>query len=223
MDTIQQYGFHISKMALLLKPKGVENSRRGFRWMDGLDIRKAAANAHMGDTCCVSWHVATAGFSQLFWLLPLGGFQVSLTFSSCICWGLSNPGRSRYVRFLVLASAIRVVKSTCWTAVLPQKIGTASEDQLPFFIRPLLDGFCLCVGGRFWSEVWSLSDPGCVLLVEIWSFQWSKTCQPNTATIKYDSDWKLKVFPLGQILYNMYMMNILWVYMSKGKIWAVLN
>lgn len=78
-------------------------------------------------------------------------------------------------------SAIQVVLDTCgfwcwprqfewWNQLveLPvhQKIGTASEDQLPFFIRPLLDGFCLCVGGRFWSEVWSLSDPGCVLDTE---------------------------------------------------------
>lgn len=33
--------------------------------MDG-DIRKAAANAHMGDTCCVSWHVANvASFGRI--------------------------------------------------------------------------------------------------------------------------------------------------------------
>ena len=159
------YGYHPTVWISNIKHGFIVEVKRGWKFtswiqMDGwADIRKAAANAHMGDTCCVSWHVATVGFSQLFWLLPLGGFQVSLTFSSCICWGLSNPGRSRYVRFLVLASAIRVVKST-------PKIGTASEDQLPFFIRPLLDGFCLCVGGRFWSEVWSLSDPGCVLDTE---------------------------------------------------------
>lgn len=161
-------GYHptakMPQVLLLVKPKGVENSRRGFRWMDGQTFRKAAANAHMGDTCCVSWHVATVGFSQLFWLRPLGGFQVSLTFSSCICWGLSNPGRSRYVRFLVLASAIRVVKSTCWTAVLLPTNWHSIRGPAAVLHQALIRW--VIRWGSFWSEVWSLSDPGCVLDTE---------------------------------------------------------
>ena len=85
MDTIQQYGFQISNMVLLLKSKGVENSRRGFRWMDGQTSGRPQRTHTWAILAGVSWHVATVGFSQLFWLLPLGGFQVSLTFSSCIC------------------------------------------------------------------------------------------------------------------------------------------
>lgn len=134
--------------------------------MDGwADIRKAAANAHMSDTCCVSWHVATVGFSQLFWLLPWGGFQVSLTFSSCICWGLSNPGRSRYVRFLVLASAIRVVKSTCWTAS-PPKNWHSIRGPVAILHQALIRWVLFVRGGKV--LVWSLESfwSSCVLDTE---------------------------------------------------------
>ena len=121
-----------------------------------------------------SWAILAACLG----MLPLWGF---LNFSGYFLW---EDSRYRWHSHHASAevSAIQVVLDTCgfwcwpqqfewWNQLVEllfssQQIGTASEDQLPFFIRPLLDGFCLCVGGRFWSEVWSLSEQGCVLDTE---------------------------------------------------------
>ena len=68
MDTIQQYGLQISKMVLLLKSKGVETSRRGFRWMDGQTSGRPQ-RTH-------TWAILAACLG----MLPLWGF---LNFSGC--------------------------------------------------------------------------------------------------------------------------------------------
>ncbi len=127
-------------LSLLVKPKGWKFSPDWDGWMY-VQTSGRPQRTH-------SWAILAACLG----MLPCGVFSTFLvasfgripgiaatTFSSC--WGLSNPGRSRYVRFLVLALAIRVVKSrliaencanclcifdiTCWTAS-PPKIGTAS-------------------------------------------------------------------------------------------------
>lgn len=162
-------GYHptakMPQVLLLVKPKGVENSHRGCRWMDWTSGRPQRTH---------TWAILAACLG----MLPLWGLLNSSGYF--LCGDSRYRWHSRHASAEV--SAIQVVLDTCgfwcwprqfewWNQLVelpvPQKNWhRASEDQLPFFIRPLLDGFCLCVGGRFWCEVWSLSDPGCVLDTE---------------------------------------------------------